>query len=371
MKSWKEMAWPERLKVMVMSLLPAVLLLAVAQTYAYLTVYRDIQVEDDPIHGTPAVYRMHFGKAWWGQATETPLNRLGFPDDEFTDLGAKGVCLHVVVSGDSFVFGDAVDRHRNFFSLVERAMGRTYPDRCIRFFNIGQRMTTIQEQRERIRETSALLQPDIVILGQYQNDLTDLTNPGNVAHQPPDSTAEGVWWGNVIRERVPLANASLTRFLTYRAFAFMITHGIRYDILSQWSVLADDRNEELAARLTSIYEDMFVGLAADLEAEGVEFGTVIMPSKLDLLAGRYPEGEFFSRLAKENGIPYLTVYEALDRERSDYPYQMYDGHLSEAGNAVVAREIFTWLTENGDAPPFRSLAAALTEPPAAVAASPE
>lgn len=358
-KTWKEMTWSERLKLVALSIAPAVLLVVIAQTYAYLTIYRDIRVEDDPIHGTPAVYRMHFGKAWWGQTTETPLNSLGFPDDEFSDIGPKGECVHIVVSGDSFVFGDAVDRHRNFFSLVKRAMGRAHPDACVRFFNIGERMTTIQEQRERIRETRDLLQPDIVILGQYQNDLTDLTNPGNVAHVPPDTTEGGMWWGDVVRQRVPFANAAITRFLSYHAFAFMITRGVEYDILGQWSVLADGTNNDLAKQLTSIYGEMYAELAEELRAEGIEFGTIILPSKLDLLAGRYPEGDFFVSLAAENGLPYLTTFESLDAARADYPYQTYDGHLSEAGNAVVARELFQWLTQDAEAHPFPKLRATL------------
>lgn len=360
MQTWKEMTWPQRLKLVIMSLLPALVLLVVAQTYAYLTIYRDIQVEDDPLLGTPAVYRMHFGKAWWGQTTETPLNSLGFPDEEFAGIGPKGDCVHIVFSGDSFTFGDAVDRHRNFFSLVERAIARKYPERCVRLFNIGERMTTIQEQRERIRKTRDLLQPDIVILGQYQNDLTDLTNPGNVAHQPPDTTGgDGLWWGDVVRKRVPFANASLTRFLTYRAFAFMITRDIQYDMLGQWSVLADDRNQALADRLTSIYRGMYLELVEELRANGIEFGTIILPSKLDLLAGRYPEGDFFIELARNAEVPYVTVFDALDASRAEYPYQMYDGHLSEAGNEVVAGAVFRWLTPDGADPPFEALSSAL------------
>lgn len=361
-KSWSEMSWGSRIKLLIFSLIPVIVLLILADTYASFRIYRDISVEEDPLVGGPAVYHMHFGKGWWGQRTETPLNSLGFPDEEFVPLGPKGDCVHVVFVGDSFTFGDAVDRHRNFVSLVERAFGRKYPDRCIRFFNLGQRETTIEEQMGFIRKTKAVLEPDVVILGQYQNDLTDLTNPGNAAYEPPPAEGEEseVWWGNVVRHRVPFANASLVRYLSYHAFAFMITRGIEYDVLSQWSVLADASNHALAERLTSIYGQMYEELLAELRAEGTEFGVIIMPSKLDLLAGRYPEGEFFAGLAQENDVPYLAVFDALDRSREEYPYQMYDGHLSEAGNEVVAREVFQWLTTaDPDRNPFPALRAAL------------
>jgi hypothetical protein len=362
-KSWRESSWGGRIKLVVFSLLPVGVLLVLAETFASIQIYRDISVEEDPLVGGPAVYHMHFGRLWWGRRTETPLNSLGFPDDEFLPAEGKGECVHVVFAGDSFTFGDAVDRHRNFVSLVERAFARSHPGACVRFFNLGQRETTIEEQREHIRSTKALLRPDVVILGQYQNDLTDLTNPGNVAYVPPSDTAQGMWWGDVLRERVPFANAALVRYLSYHAFAFLVTRDIPYDILRQWSVLADTTNRATGERLTSIYRTMYLELVEELRSEGIEFGVVIMPSKLDLMAGRYPEGEYFAALAREAGVPALEVFADLDRNRREYPYQMYDGHLSEAGNEVVAQAIVQWIGVARPDHPFPALLRAISPEP--------
>lgn len=293
MKSWKESTRGERIRLILFSLLPVVILIVLAEGVAQVLIYRNIRVEEDPLAGGGAVYRMQFGR-WWGRASETPLNSLGFPDVEFSSVGPKGDCTHIVFAGDSFTFGDAVDGHRNFVSLVGRALQRAHPDRCIRVFNLGERMTTIDHQAEHIRSTLEVLDPDLVILGQYQNDITDLTNPGAIAYQPPpppDSTT-GVdgnanWWGDVVRNRVPFSNAALIRFLSYRAFAVMITGGVSYDILSQWSVLADPRNREMADRLTGIYREVWTTLLGELRARGTEVGVLILPSKLDLLADRF------------------------------------------------------------------------------------
>jgi hypothetical protein len=363
MRTWKESGWGGRLKLIAFSLLPALVLLFIAEFLAHLTIYRDIRVEEDPILGGGAVYRMHFGRAWWGHTSETPLNTLGFPDREFVGFVPKGECTHVVFAGDSFTFGDAVDRHRNYVSLVERAVQRSHPDRCIRVFNLGERMTTIDRQAEHIRSTLALLDPDLVILGQYQNDITDLTNPGSVAYVPPDTTAQDNpnWWGDVVRTRVPFSNANLVRFLSYRAFAFLITSGIPYDLLAQWSVLEDPRNQEMADRLTGIYREIFVELVEELRGGGIEFGVLVFPSKLDLMAHRSPEEAFFLTLAGETDVPALPLYGPLDRNRTPYPFQMYDGHLSEAGNEVVAREVYGWLfPPDGGSSPFRALSGGST-----------
>lgn len=361
MKSWKESGWGGRLKLVVFSLLPAVVLLLIAEVLANLTIHRDFHVEEDPLVGGGAVYHMRFGRAWWGKASQTPLNTLGFPDREFVGFSPRGECVHVVFVGDSFTFGDAVDRHRTFVSLVERALQRQ-GERCIRVFNLGERMTTIDRQARHVRETLDLLDPDLVILGMYQNDLTDLTNPGSPAHRPPpppDSLAgfdgNTNWWGDVVRNRVPFSNAALVRFLSYRAFAFLIQAGIEYDILAQWSVLEDPGRAEMAAELTGIYRALFLELAAELEDGGIELGVLILPSKLDILAKRYPEEAFFRSLAEEAGVPHLSLFPVLNENRSQYTFQMYDGHLSEAGNALVAREVYAWLLPGDGTSPFASL----------------
>ena len=362
MKTWKESGWKGRIKLLLFSLVPTLVLLLLAEFVANLTIYRDIRVEEDPIAGGQAVYTMRFGKAWWGKESQTPLNTLGFPDREFTSVGPKGDCVHVVFAGDSFTFGDAVDRHRNFVSLVERALIRQYPDACLRVFNLGERMTTIDRQAEHIRSTLHLLDPDLVILGQYQNDITDLTNPGAAAWEPPpppDSTqaidGNANFWGDVVRNRVPFSNAALIRLLSYHAFAFLVTSGIEYDVLAQWSVLEDPRNRAMADRLTGIYREIHLDLLAELRARGTEVGVLILPSKLDIMAKRSPEEVFFRSLAQEAETPYLSLFGPLNENRRPYTYQLYDGHLSEAGNALVAGAVFRWLVPDGTQSPFRFL----------------
>lgn len=357
MKSWKESGWAGRLKLVVFSLLPVLVLLAMAEFLASLTIYRDISVEPDPLAGGGAVYRMHFGRAWWGKTSETPLNSHGFPDREFSEVGPKGDCKHLVFAGDSFTFGDAVDGHRSFVSLLRRALQRAHPDRCIRVFNLGERMTTIDRHAEHVLSTLEVLDPDVVVLGLYQNDLTDLANPGSPAYVPPDSAAAPArWWGDVMRSRVPFNDASLVRFLSYHAFAFLITRDIKYDVLSQWSILEDPSNRATAERLTTIYRSVFSDLVSNLHSAGVEVGALILPSKLDILAGRSPEEALFMSVAEDVDVPSLSLFPVLNESRNPYPYQMYDGHLSDAGNRAVASSVFDWLfPDDASASPFTAL----------------
>jgi hypothetical protein len=338
---WKGANWKGRLKLIIFSLLPVALLFFTAEMAAHLITKRHFEEVQDPLTGG-TWYTMTTGLLPWSPSSTTLLNSHGLPDDEYVNVLPKGDCVHIVVAGDSFTFGDAVNRERSYFQLVKGASAIRHPDRCLRFFNVAQRMTTIEQQAARVRETWHLLQPDLVIIGQYQNDLTDLTNPGSILHVPTEGR-HAVHWGDRLSFSVPGYTNALARMLTYRAFAFMIQNGIAYDVLRKWSALEDDANSDYAALLKSTYRDLFAEFVADMGTRGVEVGVVIMPSKMDVLAKRYPEGEFFEALAREFAIPHLSVMPALMANRRPYAFQMYDGHLSEAGNRLVAGEVVRWL----------------------------
>ena len=349
---WKT-GWKRRLKLLVFSLIPLVALVLVGQLVASLTIHRSFTFGTDSLSGVTH-YVMRVGRLPWSGTTVTALNSLGLPDGEFVNILPKGDCIHVVFSGDSFTFGDAVDGDSTWVSLIRQRTAHLNPDRCIRVFNIAQRMTTIEQQAARIRETRDLLQPDIVVLGQFQNDLTDLTMPGSIAYEPETSGHGTTFWGDILRKSVPGFNSALLRMVTYRSFAFLTANNYRLDVLSRWSVLADTANGEFADRLKGIYRDMYADLVQELRAQGVGFAVVILPSKMDLMAQRYPEGEFFRSLAEEFQVPYLDLTPTLSANRKPFPYQVYDGHLNERGNRIVARTVYDWMFVAGQGP-FASL----------------
>jgi hypothetical protein len=230
------------------------------------------------------------------------------------------------------------------------------PDRCIRFFNIGVRNTTIDTTIVRIQQVMPLIQPDVVILGQYQNDLTDLANPGSPAWVPRSATrAHDSHWGERLGRVVPGYNVSLLRYLTYNAFAFMIRNDIKYDVLSTWSVLEGESTRPWAKKLEGIYHDLYGSLVRDLRSRNIDFAVLIFPSKMDVMAKRSPEGEFFAGLAREFQVPALSLMPTLDANRKGMPFYLYDGHMNELGNRVVADAVWKWLF-NTESPPVAALA---------------
>jgi hypothetical protein len=224
------------------------------------------------------------------------------------------------------------------------------PDKCYRFFNVGVSNSTIDTAMARIKQVIPLVQPDVVILGQYQNDLTDLANPGSPAWVPAEAGHTDSHWGTRLGRLVPGYNISLVRLLTYQSFAFMIRRGIKYDVLNTWSVLEGESKREWANKLKTIYHDLYGALAKDLRSRGIEFGVLIFPSKMDVLAKRAPEADYFRGLAQEFHVPYLELMPTLDSNRAGMPFYMYDGHLNEFGNRIAARAIWDWLFTSEPAP---------------------
>lgn len=341
-----------RVKLVLFSLVPATVLVILAETAATLSIARRARTRPDPATGG-FEYTLQTGKWPWSGRTVTPLNSQGFPDREFPPASAaKNGCTHIVFAGDSYVFGDGVDRDSNFVEVVRRQTAARFGGRCIRVFNIGERGTTIDRQAGRILEMFERLKPDVVILGQYQNDLTDLAAPGGLLDAR--SRPFGEDGSDSIRARLPAFNVNVVRWLAYHSFAFMIRHGIVRDELNHWSVLADSTRRADAQRYQDAYRRAYGDLASKLVARRVAFGVVILPSKLDVLAKRYPEETFFVGIAEQYRVPHLRMFPVFDAKRSPYPFLMYDGHLSTQGNRLVADALFRWLFET-DPPPFVAL----------------
>lgn len=349
MTSWKDASWKTRLKLIAFAVTPLIFILLIAQSCAYMTIERTISITTDSVG--QSYYSMKIGKWPWSHKSLTPINSLGLPDQEFTGLVPKGQCVHVLLAGDSYTFGDATSAEFRWGNVLQGMTARRFPDRCIRFFNIGVRNTTIDTTIVRIHQVLPLIQPDVVILSQYQNDLTDLANPGSPAWVPYGHGRKyDSHWGERLARVVPGYNVSLLRYLTYNAFAFMIEHRIKYDVLKTWSVLASPDQHEYAVKLEKIYHDLYGSLVKDMKQRNIELAVVIFPSKMDVLAQRAPEAEYFSGLAREFNVPQLAMMPTLDANRRGMPFHLYDGHMNEFGNRVSAEAIFKWLFTSNPAP---------------------
>ena len=141
LKRLKDQGLKGKVKIALFSIIPTLLLIGAADFIAWGTITRRFYEAEDSLTGF-SFYRLEIGRFPWKRTSLTPLNSLGYPDDEFVNILPKGECKHVVFAGDSYVFGDGVDRELSFVQLVRGWSERRNRDRCIRFFNVAQRSTT-------------------------------------------------------------------------------------------------------------------------------------------------------------------------------------------------------------------------------------
>lgn len=355
---------PGLLKLVLFALIPVTILAVLAELAATLTIERIGSIETSATTGARE-YHMRIGNWPWSRRAVTPINSDGFPDREFPVAGAPKECVHVAVIGDSFVLGDGVSSDSSFTSIVGRTLTSRTDGPCVRLFNLGERGSTIPRQARRLRELRPRLRPDVVILAQYQNDLTDLLDreprdlrlsadpvpapPASAPSGAPSAAPRPEGSGNVA-DKFSFLNPRLVRLLAYHAFAAFITNGIHRDELRHWSALADSARRDEAARLMAQYTASFDSLATELARDSVEFGVIVIPSKFDVMAARFPEERFFLGLAEKHALPALRIFPVLDERRSPYTFLMYDGHLNEHGNRVVADAVIAWLLRHDPAP---------------------
>ena len=111
------------LKIAIFSLTPAVILVVVAEATASMVIARRAAVTSHAKGGS--VYSLQVGRGPWSRLSVTPLNSLGFPDEEFPPAGERDACARVIFAGDSFILGDGVHRDSNFVEIVRRRVSGT------------------------------------------------------------------------------------------------------------------------------------------------------------------------------------------------------------------------------------------------------
>lgn len=348
---WRELRGRERGRLLLFAAVPAVLLVALLEFLSWLAIARDFEVVEPP--GTDRrQYVFTVGHFPWSVSSRVAINSLGFPDVEFAEV-TEDECFRLLFVGDSYTFGDGVDDHESFVAVLRARLAARAKSPCVRVYNAGERASSIEQQLRNFRVVQPLLRPHAVVLAQYQNDLTDLTKTWFASQAGRDTAVTGATWRPSFR-----VESSLLRWLSYRLIAAASMAGVKYDLLSRWSILSGSAPQARVEAILGIYTTVFDSLVKEVREAGADFATVVLPSKLDVLAGRSPEEPFFVSLAQSRQVPALPLFSAFDSVRRPYPYLLYDGHLNPSGNALVASAIELWFLDSVAAP-FAELRTAL------------
>jgi len=142
--------------------------------------------QSEPANAPQVVYgfsRTGYGDLQPNQHTIIPLydirpyylqtNSVGLRNTE--ELNPDENVIRVLAIGDSFTFGAYVHNHETWPARLEEHLNALLlPNAQVQVLNAGIPGYTIEDELSYIREKGLALQPDLVILGFYTNDIFDL-----------------------------------------------------------------------------------------------------------------------------------------------------------------------------------------------------
>jgi lysophospholipase L1-like esterase len=292
--------------------------------------------------------------------------------------------LRVLAIGDSFTYGMYVHNHETFPARLEEHLNQR-SERRIQVFNAGIPGYTIEDELGYLRDKGLALEPDVVILGVYTNDIFDMypsirqhfARPVVLGHalaqMQPEVRTTASWLG----ENSALYNlvgqvAGVYKQAQVEAEVNRITpqipglDGIYQDL----TFLNPDKPE---------YQDEWNGYEENLRAmidllasENIPLVIVLFPdlSQMPEQGGMptVPQ-DFFARVTAQTGTPYLDMLPVFRRagdiqslylmyynpnaqvnpDAPDAAVQIYtgDGHPSPYGHLVTARALADLLFDQG------------------------
>lgn len=172
---------PSRRKLLAITV-PAI---AIAMLLSMAMVEAWVRLRWDDRRGTPGFYvsdpvlgqRLAPGYRGWFAGVPVEINALGFRDTRDYALEKKPGTFRILVLGDSVTFGHGALSETTYPYLLEQRLKQWRPDVDWQVWNLGVPGYNTSIELEQLKMVGPRYQPDLVIVGFYENDLS-----GN---QPP------------------------------------------------------------------------------------------------------------------------------------------------------------------------------------------
>jgi lysophospholipase L1-like esterase len=143
----------------------------------------------DDRRGTPGFYisdpvlgqRLTPGYDGWFAGVPVRINALGFRDSRDYSLAKKPGTFRILVLGDSVTFGHGALSDTTYPYLFEQRLKQWRPDIDWEVWNLGVPGYNTTQELKYLERVGPSYQPDLVIVGFYENDLADNdlpTEPG-------------------------------------------------------------------------------------------------------------------------------------------------------------------------------------------------
>jgi lysophospholipase L1-like esterase len=295
-------------------------------------------------------------------------NQHGWIDDGFVTTNSRGFRggetevpkpagrLRIVVIGDSVAFGMGVNDADTFSQQLEQQLRAQRPEREIDVVNLAVPGYATRQEVALLERNVAVLKPDMVLLGFYENDLPDTIDDNGVTGTRINVSRPAE--GQVLHMN-PGPSSWIERQARRSRAVYIASHALKGLVHrgegKQGSSMELDL---LEGRASAELETAWQRVATQLErlqasATRSEFvaGIVVLPPREQVL-GLYADSEYqrrVSRLAEHLGLFVIDPLPALKASSHNkgalfIPYDR--NHPSAAGHRVIARAIIDYFNQH-------------------------
>jgi hypothetical protein len=239
---------PTRRKLLALTI-PAI---AIAMLISIAMVEVWVRMRWDDRRGTPGFYisdailgqRLAPGYKGWFAGVPVEINSLGFRDVRDYSLDKAAGTFRILVLGDSVTFGHGALSDTTYPYLLEQRLKQWRPEVKWQVWNLGVPGYNTSTELEYLKLIGQRYQPDLVVVGFFENDLS-----GNEPPRQPSFARR--------------AASAVQRTMQRRLYSYELYKKVALTIRWQWLTSAPDRGriEALAA------EEALLNLPADRSGE--------------------------------------------------------------------------------------------------------
>ena len=297
-------------------------------------------------------------------------NQRGWVDDGFVTTNSRGFRgrevdvpkppgrVRIVALGDSVAFGWGVNDADTFCHQLEQQWRMRHPGVDVEVVNLAVPGYATRQEVALLKRNLDALQPDVVLVGFYENDLPDTIDDKGTSGTRID--AANATSGQVLRMN-PVPSSWLEREARRSRAIYTVSHAAKglmhrgegkQGSSMELDLLESRRSAELETawrRVSAQLEDLRASAAAFHFTAGI----VVLPPREQVL-GLYPDADYQKRIGEIAEPLGLFVIDPLPAMKAGagnkaslfVPYDR--NHPSPAGHQLIAQSIVDYFDQHAD-----------------------
>lgn len=291
---------------------------------------------------------------WYHRPYHVETNSAGMRNTEEPSEKA----FRIVALGDSQTFGPYLANEDTWPAWTENHLRRHFKDpKRVQVFNGGIAGYTIYDELALLREKVVAFKPKLVVLGVFENDLTDLRRERKtgIGMRPADSTLNRA---QTLLKVIARSSALVTLAQQVKSRMQLEAAGVNV-LRGEGNIITPSGRPDDYDMLAERYGELFRETVRLVRSNGIGLAVIYIPGPhaLNDPTKTFEMEKLIRTLTTEEKVPYLDVSDAM-RAENDPATDLYlmqrdprtgelagNGHLSRQGNAVIGRTLAKWLRE--------------------------